>query len=191
MSQVHCGSAVRFCQALPGLLITAHHFCAFPLGGLAVCRLNTQKKKNRESPAMLLRIRNVAVNKQKKTAWSPWQQQPKLYTCEKCNGAGGQPRPLAKRRLPEAGLQTLVRQYVPFRGLAAHNIPWDTPMKKKENKWTLDSFFKWSRLRFMCICFLLHTIRPTCGTRRDPSCMSWTVVGWFVYLPRGPLRTSA
>jgi len=27
-SEVHCGSAVRFGQALPGYLITAHHACA-------------------------------------------------------------------------------------------------------------------------------------------------------------------
>ena len=28
VSEVHCGSAVRFSQALPGCLITAHHLCA-------------------------------------------------------------------------------------------------------------------------------------------------------------------
>jgi len=27
VSEVHCGSAVRFGQALPGFLITAHHLC--------------------------------------------------------------------------------------------------------------------------------------------------------------------
>jgi len=29
VSEVHCGSAVRFGQALPGYLITAHHLYAF------------------------------------------------------------------------------------------------------------------------------------------------------------------
>jgi len=31
VSKVHCGSAVRFGQALPGFLITAHHLYAFLL----------------------------------------------------------------------------------------------------------------------------------------------------------------
>jgi len=30
-SRVHCGSAVRFCQAVPPYLITAHHLCSFLL----------------------------------------------------------------------------------------------------------------------------------------------------------------
>jgi len=29
LSKVYCGSAIRFGQALPGFLITAHHLCPF------------------------------------------------------------------------------------------------------------------------------------------------------------------
>jgi len=48
-SEVHCGSAVRFGQALPGFLITAPpSVCVSAvLGVLAVCIQNPKKKKIR------------------------------------------------------------------------------------------------------------------------------------------------
>ena len=44
-SEVHCGSAVRFGQALPGFIITAHHLYAAVIGLLAVWRHNKPKPK--------------------------------------------------------------------------------------------------------------------------------------------------